>query len=145
MQPRDGHGRAALPRAQVAGSRVLYGALDPIATLDSTAKVALLEVPCYRPHFTGGPGTYVYPERADDSRTAHLNDVFRKVAADDPSNITFVPGPPDWCTKENIATSLWHRYDGVHYTPKGASVVLAAIKQTLLSIPLSAEQHNRWR
>ena len=38
-----GQGRAALPRAQVAGSRVLYGALDPIATLDSTAKVALLE------------------------------------------------------------------------------------------------------
>jgi TldD protein len=31
------------PRARMAGSRVLYAPTDPIATLDSTQKVALLE------------------------------------------------------------------------------------------------------
>src|SRR3954451_21508213 len=35
--------RAKVPPQQVAGSRTLYGGLDPIATLDSTAKVKLLE------------------------------------------------------------------------------------------------------
>ena len=38
-----GQGRVALPRHRVASSRVLYPGLDPIGTLDSTAKVALLE------------------------------------------------------------------------------------------------------
>ena len=36
-------GRVKLRRRSVAKSRALYGPLDPIATLDSTAKVALLE------------------------------------------------------------------------------------------------------
>ncbi len=35
--------RVKLPGRRVAGSRSLYGGLDPIVTLDSTAKVALLE------------------------------------------------------------------------------------------------------
>lgn len=35
--------RAKVPAQQVAGSRTLYQGLDPIATLDSTAKVKLLE------------------------------------------------------------------------------------------------------
>jgi len=36
-------GRVQVPASQVAGSRSLYQGLDPIATLDSTAKVKLLE------------------------------------------------------------------------------------------------------
>ncbi|MES2482998.1 MAG: metalloprotease TldD, partial [Pseudomonadota bacterium] len=36
-------GRAKVPARKVAASRSLYGGLDPIATLDSTAKVQLLE------------------------------------------------------------------------------------------------------
>lgn len=35
--------RVKVPQTQVAGSRSLYGGLDPIASLDSTAKVQLLE------------------------------------------------------------------------------------------------------
>jgi len=37
------HHRAKVPTRKVAGSRSLYGGLDPIASLDSTAKVGLLE------------------------------------------------------------------------------------------------------
>jgi TldD protein len=36
-------GRVKVPASQVAGSRSLYNGVDPIATLDSTAKVKLLE------------------------------------------------------------------------------------------------------
>lgn len=39
----DAGGRVKVPAAKVAGSRSLYRGLDPIATLDSTAKVKLLE------------------------------------------------------------------------------------------------------
>ncbi len=38
-----GKGRVKVPARKVAGSRALYAGLDPIATLDSTAKVQLLE------------------------------------------------------------------------------------------------------
>ena len=38
-----GKGRVKVPARKVAGSRALYAGLDPIATLDSTAKVKLLE------------------------------------------------------------------------------------------------------
>src|SRR6478735_5821871 len=38
-----GKGRAKVPSRKVAGGRSLYQGLDPIATLDSTAKVQLLE------------------------------------------------------------------------------------------------------
>src|ERR1700712_4484412 len=39
----SGNARAKVPAPQVAGSRSLYRGVDPIATLDSTAKVKLLE------------------------------------------------------------------------------------------------------
>jgi TldD protein len=38
-----GHGRVKVPARNVAGGRSLYGGLDPISSLDSTAKVQLLE------------------------------------------------------------------------------------------------------
>ena len=38
----SGKGRIKVPARKVAASRVLYPGLDPIATLDSTAKVSLL-------------------------------------------------------------------------------------------------------
>jgi TldD protein len=39
----SGGGRIRVPTPKVAGSRSLYGGVDPISTLDSTAKVQLLE------------------------------------------------------------------------------------------------------
>jgi hypothetical protein len=113
------------------------------ALLKTGAKVALLEVPCYRPHFNGGPGSFVFPERGDDAITGHLNELLRGVANSDPGNVTFVTGPTAWCTDEKIASNWSYRYDGVHYTRKGAAFVYEAIKDQLLAIPVSAEQHAR--
>ena len=107
------------------------------------AKVALLEVPCYRPHFTGEPGTFEFPERGDDTRTRHLNQLLREVAAADPANVTFIDGPQVWCTDEKTATNLRLRYDGVHYTSRGARIVYDAIEDQLLAIPVGAAQHAK--
>lgn len=111
--------------------------------LETGAKVALLEVPCYRPHFTGGPGTFEFPERGDDSRTRHLNELLRDVALADPGNVTFITGPQVWCTDEKVAKNWYLRYDGVHYTPQGSAIVYEAIKDQLLAIPVDAAQHAK--
>ena len=111
--------------------------------LATGAKVALLEVPCYRPHFTGGPGTFEFPERGDDTRTRHLNELLRDVAQADPANVTFITGPQVWCTDEKVAKNWYLRYDGVHYTPQGSAIVYEAIKDQLLAIPVNAAQHAK--
>jgi hypothetical protein len=111
--------------------------------LGTGTKVALLEVPCYRPHFTGGPGTFVFPERGDDTRTRHLNELLHQIADADPKNVTFISGPQVWCTDDKIATNYSLRYDGVHYTPQGAAIVYKAIKDQLLAIPVDAAQHAK--
>ena len=57
------------------------------------AKVALLEVPCMRPQDVEGAGVPALPERGDDARVAHLNELLRRLAGADPDNVTFVAGP----------------------------------------------------
>jgi hypothetical protein len=84
-------------------------------------KVALLEVPCYRPVSAGG--LTALPERGDDNRTRHLNELLRQAAAADPANVVFISGPQQYCTDEAIAKDLGHRWDGVHYYKPGAQLV----------------------
>ncbi len=107
-----------------------------IEALRSTgANVALLEVPCYRPITVKG-GLPALPERGDDRRTRHLNDVLRQAAAADPAHVSFIPGPQDFCTDEKLATDTGYRWDGVHYYKPGSQLVFGAIAPELLSLPL---------
>jgi peptidoglycan/LPS O-acetylase OafA/YrhL len=99
------------------------------------AKVALLEVPCMRPIDTKGAGVPALPERADDRRVAHLNQLLRGLAAADPTNVSFVRGPAEWCTDASIATDVAYRWDGVHVYKPGAKLVYETIAPALLSIP----------
>lgn len=101
------------------------------------AKVALLEVPCMRPKDVKGAGVPALPERADDSRTAHLNDLLRQVANADPTSITFVSGPTQWCNDPSISTDLGYRWDGVHVYKPGAKLIFETISPALLAIPRS--------
>jgi peptidoglycan/LPS O-acetylase OafA/YrhL len=105
------------------------------------ASVALLEPECFRPHSTGGPGTFVFPERADDSRTRHVDSLMRRVAEAYPTGVTYVSGPVEWCNGSKISTNLFYRYDGVHPTPMGADLIYRAIKDRLLSIPVDPARH----
>ncbi|MDQ1424503.1 MAG: hypothetical protein QOD72_2001, partial [Acidimicrobiaceae bacterium] len=99
------------------------------------ANVALLEVPCYRPITVKG-GLPALPERGDDRRTRHLNDVLRQAAATDPEHISFITGPQDFCTNERLATDTAYRWDGVHYYKPGSQLVFNTIAPKLLTLPL---------
>jgi len=103
----------------------------------SGSKVALLEVPCMRPKDVKGAGVPALPERADDARVAHLNQLLRQVAASDPSNVSFVKGPTEWCNDESISTNLGYRWDGVHVYKPGAKLIYETIAPALLAIPRS--------
>jgi peptidoglycan/LPS O-acetylase OafA/YrhL len=97
---------------------------------------ALIEVPCMRPQDVEGAGVPALPERGDDARVAHLNDLLRQVAAANPESVTFVAGPTAWCTDPVIAASLAYRWDGVHVYDEGAKLEFEAITSPLLQIPL---------
>ena len=60
------------------------------ALVGAGAQVALLEVPCMRPISVEGAAVPPLPERADDARVAHVNDVLRDVAAANAATTTFV-------------------------------------------------------
>ncbi|MGH9133310.1 MAG: acyltransferase family protein [Ilumatobacteraceae bacterium] len=105
------------------------------AMVGSGAKVALLEVACMRPQDVDGAGVPALPERGDDTRVAHLNELLRGIAGADPANVTFVAGPAAWCGDEAIATDLGHRWDGVHVYKPGAKLIYETIAPALLAIP----------
>jgi hypothetical protein len=117
--------------------RFLAGLQEGIdALVANGVHVALLEVACMRPKDVKGAGVPALPERGDDARVAHLNDLLRQVAADQPEAVTFVPGPAQWCADETIATDLGYRWDGVHVYQPGANLIYMTIAQSLLDIPL---------
>jgi peptidoglycan/LPS O-acetylase OafA/YrhL len=93
--------------------------------------VAVLEVPCMRPVSVEGAAVPPLPERADDSRVAHLNTLFRSVAAENPATTTFVDGPTEWCSDESVATDLAMRWDGVHVYKPGAKLIYETIAPEL--------------
>jgi hypothetical protein len=86
-----------------------------------------------RPVEAEGAGVPPLPERGDDVRVAHVNDLLRSVADTRP-DATFVPGPAAWCNDEAIATDLGYRWDGVHVYKPGANLVYETIAPTLLAL-----------
>ena len=90
-----------------------------------------------RPKDVKGAGVPALPERGDDARVAHLNDLLEQVAASDPANVSFVKGPAEWCNDPSISTDLGYRWDGVHVYKPGAKLIYEAIAPALLAIPRS--------
>ena len=99
--------------------------------------VALLEIPCMRPREAKGAGTPPLPERGDDVRVGHLNQLLRNLAAINPTSTTFINGPPEYCKDDVIATDSKYRWDGVHASGKGVNLTFAAIALPLLQIELA--------
>jgi hypothetical protein len=103
------------------------------ALVGAGAKVAILEVPCMRPIAAEGAAVPPLPERADDSRVAHVNELFRDLAAANASTTTFVDGP-DWCADETMATDTGMRWDGVHVYKPGAALIFDTIAPALRAL-----------
>lgn len=105
------------------------------AMLAEGANVALLEVACMRPQDVEGAGVRALPERGDDARVAHVNDLLRQVAASyDSPRVEFVEGPDEWCNDEAIATDLGYRWDGVHVYKPGANLIYTTVAPDLLRL-----------
>ena len=82
----------------------LQSGIDALAA--AAPAVALLEVPCMRPQDVEGSGVPALPERGDDDRVAHVNDLWRDVADANPDTVTFVEGPTEWCDDEDVTSDL---------------------------------------
>ncbi|HYN33824.1 MAG TPA: acyltransferase family protein [Ilumatobacteraceae bacterium] len=108
------------------------------AMLAEGANVGLLEVACMRPQDVEGAGVPALPERGDDARVAHVNDLLRETAASyqaaGEARVQFVEGPTEWCTDETIATDLGYRWDGVHVYKPGANLVYTTVAPDLLRL-----------
>jgi len=109
------------------------------ALRDAGATVALLEVACMRPIASKGGPVPPLPQRGDDARTGHLNDLLRDiaVAGGDGDGVEFVKGPTQWCTDPKIGSSTSYRWDGVHVYKPGAKLIYETIAPTLLQLPVS--------
>jgi peptidoglycan/LPS O-acetylase OafA/YrhL len=101
------------------------------------ATVALLEVPCMRPVTSKGGPVPALPQRGDDTRTGHLNDLLREIAAPEDDGVFFVSGPKEWCSDPKISTSLSYRCDGVHAYKPGAKLIFETIATSILQLPVT--------
>ncbi|NBW91825.1 MAG: acyltransferase, partial [Actinobacteria bacterium] len=99
--------------------------------------VALLEIACMRPVESKGGPVPPLPQRGDDTRTGHLNELMREVAAPENDGVYFVNGPKEWCNDPKVANSLSYRWDGVHVYKPGAKLILETIAPALLQIPVT--------
>jgi hypothetical protein len=98
------------------------------------AKIALLEAPCMRPEDVEGAAVPALPERADDVRVGHVNELWRQLAMANADTTTFVRGPGEFCTDPKVAESLAMRWDGVHVYGPGAALIFEAVTDQLLAL-----------
>jgi peptidoglycan/LPS O-acetylase OafA/YrhL len=96
------------------------------------SQVALSLLPCYRP-IKASAG--FWPERGDDDRTRHVNDLLRATAAQYRDGVRTLDPPAQFCTDPAISTSTSYRWDGVHYYKKGAALYFGAVVPQLLTSP----------
>jgi hypothetical protein len=123
----------ATPEGDALFVRNLSSGID--AMLAEGANVALLEVACMRPQDVEGAGVRALPERGDDDRVAHVNDLLRQtVDSYDSPRVAFVEGPDEWCSDETIATDLGYRWDGVHVYKPGANLIYTTVAPDILSL-----------
>ena len=101
------------------------------------ATVALLEVACMRPVASKGGPVPALPQRGDDTRTGHLNDLLREIAAPEDDGVFFISGPKEWCSSPKISTSLSYRWDGVHAYKPGAKLIFETIATSVLNLPVT--------
>jgi peptidoglycan/LPS O-acetylase OafA/YrhL len=110
----------------------LQQGIDAVAAAGT--RVALLEIPCMRPVEASGAAVPPLPERGNDERVGHLNDLLRQAATANASTTAFVAGPIEWCNDPAIATDLGYRWDGVHVYKPGAKLVFETIAPALAAI-----------
>jgi len=118
------------PRTDVHFLRQAQAGID--ALVATGARVALLEVACMRPVDAPGAGVPPLPERGDDARVAHLNQLLRTLAERNPDTTTFLSGPVEWCSGSPVSIDTAYRWDGVHVYKPGVDLIFDAVAGRLL-------------
>lgn len=103
------------------------------AIRESGAQIALAELPCYRPRKTNPRPPGWWPERGDDDRVRHVNELLRQVA--DGVHIFTVQPASAFCADPTIGDNRKYRSDGVHYLQPGAKLYFDAIIPQVVYLP----------
>ena len=120
---------------QAADSKFAVNLQSGIDALVATGTdVAILEVPCMRPVSAEGSAVPPLPERGDDGRVAHVNDVIRWVSRPYGRAVRVLDGPAQWCNDEEIATDIGYRWDGVHVYQPGGKLIVEKIGADLVKL-----------
>jgi hypothetical protein len=120
---------------QAADSKFAVNLQSGIDALVATGTdVAILEVPCMRPVSAEGSAVPPLPERGDDGRVAHVNDVIRWVSRQYGPEVRVLDGPAQWCNDEEIATDIGYRWDGVHVYQPGGKLIVEKIGADLVKL-----------
>jgi peptidoglycan/LPS O-acetylase OafA/YrhL len=94
--------------------------------------VALALLPCYRP-VEASAG--FWPERGDDERTRHVNELLLAHAKTYLSGVRTIEPPAEFCTDPIIAADTAYRWDGVHYYKRGAALYFGAMLPQIMPPP----------
>ena len=105
--------------------------LDRLVEVTKVAQVALSLLPCYRP--VSRSAGY-WPERGDDPRTRHVNDLLRQEAIKFPQDVHLISPQVQFCTDPTISRSLSYRWDGVHYYKPGAALYFQTVLPQLVKV-----------
>jgi hypothetical protein len=112
--------------------QALGQAVDILSAPDRLVALSLL--PCFRPVASSlGSGSGYWPERGDDDRTRHINELLVRAAEEDPSRVITLEPPVEFCTDPVISHSGSYRWDGIHYNTKGAALYFQAVLPQILS------------
>ncbi len=110
-------------------TEAITGGVDTLKA--AGAEVGLSLLPCYRP-LRKSAG--FWPERGDDDRTRHVNELLRAVASSYAAGVRPLEPPAAFCTDPAIATNTAYRWDGIHYYKKGAALYFSTILPQLLLV-----------
>jgi hypothetical protein len=95
------------------------------------ADVAISLLPCYRPL---DKSAGFWPERGDDDRTRHVNELLTTAAASYGDEVHTLEPPTEFCTKPSVAKNTAYRWDGIHYYKKGAALYFRRVLPQLLQL-----------
>ncbi len=111
----------------------LTRAITVLRSVDRPVALALL--PCYRPVTSSrNTGSGYWPERGDDGRTRHINDLLVAAAARYPSGVFTLEPPEQFCNDPVLANASRYRGDGLHTTPCGANLYFKAYVRQLIGV-----------
>lgn len=109
---------------------------EAIAILRSVKRpVAVALLSCYRPVTSSrNTGSGYWPERGDDDRTRHINELIVDVVSTYRTGVFTLDPPEEFCTDPVLSNASRYRGDGIHTTPCGANLYFKTYVRQLTGV-----------